>query len=160
VKRIWAPWRMSFILEYDKTRCIFCDLPKEEDKDRDNLILYRTKRTFVLMNKFPYNNGHLMVAPLAHSAKIADIDNDTLHELIDTLKFTAQNIGKTFSSEGMNIGINEGKVAGAGYADHLHFHVVPRWRGDTNFMPVIGETKVMAEHLHNTYDKLAPLFKK
>ena len=149
---------MSFILEYDKSKCIFCELPKDQNKSKENLILYRSKRAFVLMNKFPYNNGHLMVSAFEHKSKLTELDSLTLHEIMDLVKLSAASLEKAFSPDGINIGVNQGKSAGAGYDGHLHFHLVPRWQGDTNFMPVIGETKVMAEHLENTYDKLAQYF--
>lgn len=158
MKRIFAPWRMSFILEYDKSKCIFCDLPKDKDNDRKNLILYRSKNTFVIMNKFPYTNGHVMVSAYGHKAKLTELDPAVLHEIMDTASLAMKAIEKSMSPEGFNIGVNQGKVAGAGYDGHLHFHIVPRWRGDTNFMPVLGETKVLAEHLEATYDKISKYF--
>ncbi len=148
---------MSFILEYDKSKCIFCDLPKSEP-DGKNLIIKKFKRTFVLMNKFPYNNGHLMVAPFEHQSSLSDFEGSMLHELIDGVNTCTKALEKAFKPDGINIGINQGKVAGAGYEGHLHFHIVPRWNGDTNFMPVIAETKVMADHLENTYKKLIEFF--
>lgn len=149
---------MNFILGHDKNKCIFCDLPKIEGQNTDNLILKRFDKTYVLLNRFPYNNGHLMVTTFEHKGKLTDFDPEILHELMDTLKYSLVRMQKAFGPEGMNIGINQGKVAGAGYDEHMHFHLVPRWAGDTNYMPVIAETKVMADHLENTFNKLKDLF--
>jgi len=154
---IWAPWRMEYILNKKEEGCIFCTKPRESD-DRGNYILYRGERIFVIMNKFPYNNGHLMVAPYKHTSDLHGLASD---ELLELMQLTQRGIGvisQAFRPEGFNIGINLGKVAGAGIEDHVHLHIVPRWSGDTNFMPVIGETKIIPQYLSDAYDQLYPLF--
>jgi ATP adenylyltransferase len=149
---------MEFIAAAEKPAgCIFCVFPAE-DRDRENLILHRGARAFVMLNKFPYNNGHLMIVPRAHAASLSALGAEDRAELDALLSRAVDVLGKAYAPEGFNVGMNLGKVAGAGIADHLHWHVVPRWNGDTNFMPVLAETKVMIEHLHASYDRLKPLF--
>ena len=137
--------------------CIFCDLPRETN-DRENLILGRTRHTFAIMNKFPYNNGHVMVVPRAHGSDLLAMPKDAHDELGELLRVALRLVGKAYNAQGFNLGMNLGRVAGAGIDGHLHWHIVPRWSGDTNFMPVIGDTKVMIEHLQAGWDKLRPLF--
>jgi ATP adenylyltransferase len=137
--------------------CIFCDLPKSSN-DRENLVLGRTARTFAILNRFPYNNGHLMVVPRTHTAELDGLPAEENQELNEMLRVSVRLVKKAYEPQGYNIGMNLGRVAGAGIADHLHWHVVPRWGGDTNFMPVLGDTKVMIEHLSASWDKLRPLF--
>ena len=138
--------------------CIFCAKQKESD-DRKNLILRRGKKCFVIMNLFPYNNGHLMVVPNAHAADIDALDKSTSGELWDLVCLSRNALAEAFHPDGYNIGINLGRTAGAGIDTHLHAHIVPRWNGDTNFMPVLGETKVISQALHETYDALLPYFR-
>lgn len=137
--------------------CIFCDLPGAGD-DRENLILETRDDYVVLMNRYPYNNGHLMVAPRAHTADLGEIPPGAYASLMEALRRAAAIVREVLSCDGMNIGLNLGRVAGAGIDTHLHWHIVPRWDGDTNFMPVVGETKVMPQHLLESYDALAPRF--
>lgn len=156
--QLWAPWRMELIEKGQKPHgCIFCDLP-QETRDRENLILGRTAHTFAILNKFPYNNGHLMVVPRAHTADLAALPEEAHQELARMLRVAVRLVGTAYGAHGYNLGMNLGQVAGAGIADHLHWHVVPRWNGDTNFMPVLGDTKVMIEHLHASWDRLRPHF--
>ena len=137
--------------------CIFCDLPRGKD-DRENLILGRTEHTFAILNRFPYNNGHLLVVPRAHQSDLERLDDAEWAELGEMLRVADRIVRKAYGPHGTNLGMNLGRVAGAGIADHLHWHIVPRWNGDTNFMPVIAETKVMVEHLQASWEKLRPLF--
>lgn len=137
--------------------CIFCDLPRGTD-DRNNLILGRTASTFAILNRFPYNNGHLMVVPRAHLGDLDGLADAEHAELAGMLRVASRLVRKAYGPHGSNIGMNLGRSAGAGIADHLHWHIVPRWNGDTNFMPVLGETKVMVEHLEASFDRLRPLF--
>lgn len=156
---IWAPWRLEYILSKKGTGCIFCEKPKEE-KDRENLILYRSSHSAVFMNLYPYNNGHLMVVPYHHVFSIVDLSDE---ELLDSMKMTQYSINclrEVFMPEGFNVGTNIGKVAGAGIEEHIHFHVIPRWVGDTHFMAVLGEVRVIPEHILSTYDRLYPVFNK
>lgn len=159
MEHLWAPWRMAYIdpSGAKEQGCIFCVKP-EEDRDEENLILYRGARCFVLMNLFPYNNGHLMIAPYAHVPDIERLDAETLTEMMLTAQKSLAALRAAMRPDGFNMGINQGTVAGAGIADHVHFHVVPRWNGDTNFMPVLADTKVMPDYLQNTYRQLKPHF--
>ena len=133
--------------------CIFCDFPAAKN-DEKNLILYRGKKSFIIMNKYPYNPGHLMIAPYRHVGEIEDLTSDEQIDLFYCLKLSILAIKSALKPDGLNIGINIGKVAGAGVKDHLHIHVVPRWNGDTNFMPVLADVKVIPEALEETYKKL------
>ena len=157
MKYLWSPWRMDYILGRKEKGCIFCKKPKEK-KDRKNLILFRSRYAFVMMNKFPYNNGHLMIVPKRHCLDLSQLHQEELQDLFFLLKASTQVLKKTLKPHGFNIGINMGIVGGAG-EKHIHFHVVPRWTGDTNFMPVLGETKVIPEYLDNTYHKLHSAFR-
>jgi ATP adenylyltransferase len=149
---------MAYILSRKQKGCLFCKKPKEND-DRKNLILFRSRYAFVMMNKFPYNNGHLMVVPKRHSSDLDQLRQEELRDLFFLLKATTRVLKKTLKPHGFNIGVNIGIVGGAG-EKHIHFHIVPRWAGDTNFMPVLGETKVIPEFLEKTYDKLHAAFEK
>lgn len=137
--------------------CVFCELPKERD-DAGSLILDRGKRTFVIMNRFPYNNGHLMVAPFRHVVEPGDLTGEERTEVMDKLSLCIDVLKDSVNPAGFNLGANIGRASGAGF-EHLHFHIVPRWEGDTNFMPILGEAKVIPEYLAATYDKLLSEFK-
>jgi ATP adenylyltransferase len=150
---LWAPWRIEYITGEKEAGCIFCNR-LAEDTDRTNLILVRAKHAFVMMNRYPYNNGHLMVAPIRHLGDFAGLTGDEIAEIFALVQRFIAVFEKTMRPHGFNIGLNLGRCAGAGVADHLHVHVVPRWDGDTNFMPVLGEVKVISEHIMSTYDKL------
>ncbi len=156
---LWAPWRSEYITKPSGAPepCVFCGMQTPGD-DRERLVLWRGPLTFVVMNKFPYNNGHLLVLPNAHLGGFEALDPDTFAALHETLALAVSAVQKALAPDGMNIGANLGRVAGAGIPGHLHYHVVPRWNGDTNFMPVIGETKVISQHLLATYDRLKPAF--
>jgi len=158
MKTLWAPWRMSYLDSPPKNNCIFCDKPKAS-ADKENFILYRGKLSFVMMNLYPYNNGHLMVSPYKHIPSISKMEKEDLFYLNLLTQASIQVLEKAFKPEGFNIGANIGKAAGAGFAEHVHIHIVPRWSGDTNFMPVLSETKVMPEHLDSVYERLLTLFK-
>ena len=158
MKQIWAPWRLQYILEGNPEGCIFCVKPSE-DKDKGNLILFRGKNVFIIMNLYPYNNGHIMIVPYQHAETFAELPDEVLFELISLTKRTDAILRQVFSAQGFNIGINLGKAAGAGIDEHLHIHVVPRWVGDTNFMPVLADLKVMPQHIEATYDLLLPFFR-
>jgi len=139
--------------------CIFCEKPKEQ-RDDENLIVARFDKCFVILNAFPYNNGHLMVVPYRHVPSLLDLADDELAELMKVVQISEGVLREALNPHGFNIGMNLGRCAGAGIDDHIHIHIVPRWNGDTNFMPVIGETKVLPELLSQTYGKLKPLFEK
>ncbi|MFA7467532.1 MAG: HIT domain-containing protein [Desulfotomaculaceae bacterium] len=153
--RLWAPWRSVYIGKDHDSGCIFCNkLEAGEEKDRENHVLYRGDKVFVILNIYPYNNGHLLVAPKRHVGDIEELDEGEMQELFAV---TGQMVGlhrKAFNPHGFNVGINLGKVAGAGIPGHLHMHIVPRWEGDNNFMSVLGEVRVISEALDHTFDKL------
>ena len=144
---------MAYIEVPQVKGCIFCEKPKDAD-DREQLILYRGERCFIIMNLFPYNNGHLMVAPYRHTADLVGLDAEEQAEMMRLTRYCVRVLQEAFQPDAFNIGMNLGKSAGAGIADHLHMHIVPRWNGDTNFMPVIGETKVLPDALYGTFDKV------
>ncbi len=150
---------MTYILA-DKTEgCIFCNLPNQgKDKDRDNLILYRSSHTFVIMNRYPYNNGHLMVVPYIHIPSFDGLSDEVLLDFMRVTQRSVNTLRKVQMPEGFNIGINFGRIAGAGMEEHLHLHMVPRWAGDTSFMTVLDEVRVIPEHIMDTYDKLFAVF--
>ena len=157
---LWAPWRMEY-LERDKTErdvCVFCKKLADTSNDRENLVLFRAEYAFVIMNLYPYNNGHLMIVPIEKHDDMTQLDDCILSEVIKISKECMKILKREFNCEGFNFGLNMGKSAGAGIDDHLHFHVVPRWSGDSNFMPVIGHTKIIMENFYDTYDKLKPSF--
>jgi ATP adenylyltransferase len=155
---LWAPWRIDYILGEKEDGCIFCNRLNQTE-DRKNLILVRGEKSFVMMNRYPYNNGHLMVAPNRHEGDIVSIEEDEILEMFFLIQQSKLALSASMRPDGFNIGVNLGRVAGAGVEDHLHFHIVPRWNGDTNFMPVLGDVKVISEHLLSTYDKLEKTFK-
>lgn len=158
--RLWTPWRMEYIVDTNRPGgCIFCDKP-EEESDRENLILFRGERIFVIMNRYPYNNGHLMVTPYSHVSDVTLLTEEEMLEVSRSIQKSVEILKETMNPQGFNVGMNMGKAAGAGIDDHLHFHVVPRWNGDTNFMPVLSDVRVMPEHLDETYLKLKPFYEK
>jgi ATP adenylyltransferase len=148
---------MQYILGEKPSHCIFCEMPKEE-RDRENLILCRRENTYVIMNRFPYNNGHLMVLPFVHVSSLEGLDADLMREMMELTQYSVDCLKKEFSPEGFNIGINLGKVAGAGIEEHLHIHIVPRWVGDVSFMAVQDDVRVIPELVLDSYDRLFPLF--
>ena len=154
---IWAPWRMEYILSGKEQHCIFCELPKQE-RDRDNLILYRSVHSFVIMNRYPYNNGHILVVPYRHVSALEGLDDAVLLDFMKVTRHSVASIRKAFMPDGFNIGINIGRIAGAGMEEHVHLHMVPRWAGDTSFMTVFDEVRVIPEHIMSTYDKLFAAF--
>jgi len=157
--RLWAPWRIDYIKSEKEKGCIFCDKPAEGD-DRSMLILYRGENSFVIMNLYPYNNGHLMIAPYQHTDSTHKLNSSSRSEIME-LADQAMTIQKNImNADGFNYGANIGYSGGAGIADHIHFHIVPRWTGDTNFMPVLGHTKVQMQGLQETYNDLRPHFDK
>ena len=159
MEKLWAPWRIDYIRTKKETDgvCIFC-IKAEENNDRENLVLYRGELAFILMNLYPYNNGHLMVCPYAHVGTTDLLKKDCMSEIMVLADRTMDIFRKNMKAQGFNFGANIGVAGGAGIADHIHFHIVPRWVGDTNFMPVVGNTKVMVEGLLETYDELKPTF--
>jgi ATP adenylyltransferase len=158
--RIWAPWRIDYILGEEKEPgCIFCTKPAADDDD-ENLIVHRGQGAFSIMNKFPYANGHLLVCPYRHVSDICDLNADENSLLTQELCRSIIVMRDVLNPEGLNVGINLGVVAGAGIEEHLHYHVVPRWTGDANFMPVLADTIVIPEHLRSTCRKLQEAFRR
>lgn len=153
MKQLWAPWRMAYINQPHADGdegCFLCAKARQSDDDA-NLVLARGKRCFVIMNLYPYNSGHLMIAPYRHLPTIEELRPATLTEMMLLAQHCLAALRAAMHPDGFNMGINQGRVAGAGLEDHVHYHIVPRWNGDTNFMPVLGETKVMPDYLQNTY---------
>lgn len=154
---LWAPWRLDYILGPKPDECVFC-IPRETDEDEERLVLVRGRHSFVIMNKFPYNNGHLMICPYRHVSCLTDLTPDEANDCTLWLQRSIGIIKEYFKPQGVNAGLNIGEAAGAGIAAHLHFQVVPRWNGDASFMAVFGETSVIPQHLLSTYRSLKPLF--
>ncbi len=157
MEHIWAPWRIEYIQMEKPQGCIFCDKSSQND-DALNYILYRGDKNFVIMNSYPYNPGHLMIAPYQHTANLEELADEELHEHIKIISRSIELLKKAFNPDGFNIGMNIGRIAGAGIADHFHTHIVPRWSGDTNFMPVVADTKVVNQAIGETYQKLKGKF--
>lgn len=155
---IWAPWRIKYILGEKEQGCFFCQKARKNDNDSGNFVLARSPRAFALMNIYPYNNGHLMIAPYAHVSSLADLSRGELHEVIQLTQLCEQVLTQVMQPEGFNIGFNLGKVAGAGVEDHLHLHIVPRWNGDTNYMTTLSQTRIIPQGLEELYEALRPVF--
>jgi ATP adenylyltransferase len=155
-ERLWAPWRLQYIRGEKSDECIFCTKPALDDESA--LIVRRGDRCFVMLNGFPYTSGHVMVAPYEHVADLAALEEPTALELMALTQESIRAISTAYGPDGFNVGANLGTVAGAGIADHVHFHVVPRWEGDTNFMSVVGEVRVLPESLDDTQRTLKEAF--
>jgi ATP adenylyltransferase len=158
LNRIWAPWRAHYIqaasaLLEPVSECFLCR-GLASNEDRENLVVERRMNSFVVVNRYPYNNGHLLVAPRVHRSTIAELEGPALLEPVETVRRMTAVLDRMLRPQGYNIGLNQGKAAGAGLPGHLHWHIVPRWDGDTNFMPILGHTKVIVESLHEFYDRL------
>ena len=154
--RIWAPWRLAYVSDAAKDKeeeCIFCAKPAQDD-DEGNLIVHRGERAFVILNLYPYTNGHLMVAPYEHIGAIQEIPAETTAEMMELAQTAIRRLEDVYSPHGYNVGFNHGRIAGAGVEHHIHMHVVPRWSGDNNFMPVIADTKVMPQTIEQSYSAL------
>ena len=155
--RLWTPWRLKYVTGATRdAACVFCDAQPRADEDA--YIVWRAQASFVILNLYPYNCGHLMVVPLRHVGSLNALSRDERHELIELTRIAELALTEAYAPHGVNIGINLGKAAGAGVLDHLHIHLVPRWHGDTNFMSVVGETRVLPEELPVTAARLRPLF--
>ena len=152
-KALWAPWRLEYVTHADEQPgCVFC--AEAAGEVEESLVVHRGERAFVVLNKFPYSSGHLLVAPLAHVGELADVGDETALEVHRLALRAIEALRAVYSPDGFNLGWNLGRVAGAGIADHVHLHVVPRWSGDTSFMPVLGDVKVLPEHLHATRERV------
>ena len=157
MNKLWAPWRIDYIRTPKEEGCIFCNKSRDKD-DRENLVLYRGNESFVLMNLYPYSNGHLMISPYQHTSDTNDISSQGNEEIMWLANQSMNILTHVMNTEGFNFGANLGKAGGAGIEEHLHYHIVPRWSGDTNFMPVVGNTKVLVEGLRESWDNLKPHF--
>ena len=152
---LWAPWRIGYILGPREKDCVFCQKgAADENANEDNLVLERGAYAYVLMNTYPYNPGHLLVTPYEHVAQLGEVPAASLHEMMDMTVRWQQRLGAVTKAQGYNIGLNLGAVAGAGITEHLHFHIVPRWQGDTNFMSTVSDTRVISQSLNELYWKL------
>jgi ATP adenylyltransferase len=152
--RIWAPWRMEYVAGEKDPRESACFLCIDEKNDGSSLVLLRRTQAFVVMNRYPYSNGHVMIVPNRHVGRVEDLTDEELLDMMGLVRILSSTLKEELNAEGLNVGINMGKAAGAGLEEHIHIHMVPRWFGDTNFMPVFGETKVISEHLYATYRRL------
>jgi ATP adenylyltransferase len=155
---LWTPWRMSYLRGEEEARegCIFCVEPDGEDAEAR--ILHRAERCYVILNRFPYNSGHLMVVPYVHVPTLESLDSAALAELMAAAKLSLRVLREAYNPQGFNLGMNIGEAAGAGVAGHVHLHVVPRWAGDTNYMTITGQTRIIPEWMDQTYVRLRPLF--
>ena len=159
MKRLWAPWRVEYFKIERYQGCFLCDYPKK-NRDDETYIVWRGKKCFVILNRFPYNSGHVMVSPYRHVSEYEDLTDEEILEMAYATKIVVRAIKEEFNAHGFNIGFNLGKAAGASIYEHIHLHIVPRWEGDTNFMPVIGNTKIISEGLKETYERLKKAIKK
>lgn len=155
MERLWAPWRMQYIADIPESDgCFLCEAAACDEPGEENLVVWKDEVALCIMNRFPYNNGHLLVAPLSHEGDIDNLSREERAALMEGLVRTKAVLSAVMRPEGFNIGLNLGRSAGAGIEDHLHFHIVPRWNGDTNFMPVLADTKVIPQSLADLYGKL------
>ena len=154
---LWTPWRSTYITaKRDKNRCIFCAV--ESGDDEENLVIYRGEFCFVMLNRYPYTTGHLMIAPYRHVSRLLQVDPEVTDEMMRVARRAEENLEEIYRPDGLNLGMNLGEAAGAGIEQHIHLHVLPRWKGDANFMTTVGEVRIMPEDLSDTYRKLKPRF--
>jgi ATP adenylyltransferase len=163
MKNLWSPWRSNYIESFKEEQsggeCIFCAAVEKDILDMNNLVVHKSETTFVIMNLYPYNNGHLIIVPKRHIGSIEQITTQESHELMDEIILAEKVLQKIYTPHGFNIGANLGRAGGAGIEEHIHFHIVPRWNGDTNFMPAIGEVKVISQDLAETKKRLLTGYK-
>lgn len=162
MERLYSPWRSVYLESFsdgkEQKNCVFCSSALENVENADSLLVYKGQNVFVLMNLYPYNNGHLLVIPNRHLSKFSELSSNERIEIFELIDKSINALGKGLNAQAYNLGCNLGKIAGAGIDDHLHFHIVPRWNGDTNFMPIIGEVKLISEDLRKTKEKLVKYF--
>lgn len=163
--KLWSPWRSKYIESFkpgnskDDDSCLFCRI-SGEDRDKENFLVHRSKKSFIIMNLYPYNSGHLMIVPFAHAGSLSELDAETNSDIMNMLNLGCEILNDSIYPHGFNIGANLGRVSGAGVENHIHFHIVPRWNGDTNFMPVFNDVKVVSEAMEDTYQKLTAALSK
>lgn len=166
MERLWSPWRSQYIGTFKENErksveeCFFCNAVSHNEVSFNTLITYIGKYSFVIMNKYPYNNGHLLISPKRHTGDITDLSIEEMNEIMSLQSMSVRILEEIFKAQGFNIGANLGRAAGAGVPGHLHYHVIPRWNGDTNFMPVIAETKILSQSLEDSYEPIAEGFRK
>ena len=162
MEKLWSPWRSKYIESFksdeDTSKCIFCGMLDLNPNDINNLVIDKGKHTITVLNLYPYNNGHLMIVPKRHTNDFAGLNENEISESFQKLQFAEKALRKVLNPQGFNIGANIGRIAGAGIEDHIHFHIVPRWNGDSNFMPVIGDVKVISQDLADTKSKLLEVY--
>lgn len=158
MERLWSPWRLAYVSGGEPNGCVFCDAQTNERAE--SLVLFGGATCFVILNLYPYNNGHLLVVPRRHVATLAEARPDELAELMGLTRAAEMALTEAYHPQGLNVGMNLGRAAGAGVADHMHIHVVPRWTGDTNFMSVVGDVRVLPEELEQTSARLRPIFER
>lgn len=157
MERLWSPWRLAYVTgSRSESGCVFCHAARPPAAD--SLIVHERDGCYVILNLYPYNNGHLMVVPARHVASFGELSTAELHEIVELVQLTERVVQEVYTPDGLNVGVNLGKPAGAGVVGHLHVHVVPRWNGDTNFMTTIGESRVLPEDLASSADRLRPVF--
>ncbi len=162
MERMWSPWRSQYIDAFKEKKddgCVFCSATKRNMEDNTSLVIHKGENVFTIMNLYPYNNGHLMVVPNRHISKIEQITVEEFAEITKQISFATEALTKLYLPQGFNIGANIGKAAGAGIDTHIHFHIIPRWNGDTNFMPIVGEVKIISHELFSTRDNLRKIYK-
>ena len=157
MNQLWAPWRIEYILGPKPDTCVFC-LPESTEEDEERLVLHRGGRAFVIMNRYPYNNGHIMVCPFRHVSELTELSREETHEIMDLVQLCSGILKQHFNCEGINVGLNLGKAAGAGIGEHLHFHLVPRWNGDSSFIAVMDDVRTVPQHIRETYKALRACF--
>ena len=157
MKQLWAPWRIEYILGPKPDACVFC-LPDSTEEDEERLVLHRGGHAFVIMNRYPYNNGHIMVCPFRHVSELTELSREETHEVMDLVQLCSGILKQHFNCEGINVGLNLGKAAGAGIGEHLHFHLVPRWNGDSSFIAVMDDVRTVPQHIRETYKALRACF--
>ena len=157
MKHLWSPWRLEYLIEPKPDVCVFCAAAASEE-DRANLVLFRGRHAFLILNRFPYNNGHALIVPNAHKGDLADLADDEMLAMMTLARDVMALYGRVLRADGYNVGFNFGRVAGAGLPEHLHLHLVPRWSGDTNFMTVVGDVRVLPEDLGASVERLRPVF--
>ncbi|MBE0409753.1 MAG: HIT domain-containing protein [Anaerolineales bacterium] len=158
MKYIWSPWRMDYIKDPHKNdACVFCQV-LEEPESVETLVVFRGKQAYLILNRFPYTSGHLMVVPYEHHSELEDLDEETRAEIMEMASRATQVLKEIYRPEGFNVGINIGEAAGAGITEHIHLHIVPRWQGDTNFMSTLGQTRVLPESLEDTYQQVKKIW--
>ena len=157
MKQLWAPWRIEYILGPKPDACVFC-LPDSTEEDEERLVLHRGGHAFVIMNRYPYNNGHIMVCPYRHVSELTELSREEAHDVMDLVQRCSGILKQHFNCEGINVGLTLGKAAGAGIGEHLHFHLVPRWNGDSSFIAVMDDVRTVPQHIRETYKALRACF--